>query len=51
MQNLSFSRAKTVRGDEYDGDLVEKAQKLRERAKKFCRIYSPNFSQEGLNRF
>ncbi|WP_248893055.1 helicase-exonuclease AddAB subunit AddA [Bacillus methanolicus] len=34
MQNLSFSRAKTVRGDEYDGDLVEKAQKLRERAKK-----------------
>lgn len=33
MQTLTFSRAKTIRGDEYDKHLVEKAQKLRERAK------------------
>lgn len=34
MQTLTFSRAKTVKGDEYDKGLAEKAQKLRDRAKK-----------------
>jgi ATP-dependent helicase/nuclease subunit A len=47
MQTLSFSRAKTVRGDEYDKDLVEKAQKLRDRAKKVLQdLQSELFSRK-----
>jgi ATP-dependent helicase/nuclease subunit A len=34
MQTWSFSRAKQVRGDHFDKELVEKAQKLRDKAKK-----------------
>jgi ATP-dependent helicase/nuclease subunit A len=34
MQTWSFSRAKSVKGDEFDKDLNEKAQKLRDKAKK-----------------
>ena len=34
MQTWSFSRAKQVKGDQYDKDLTEKAQKLRDKAKK-----------------
>lgn len=34
MQSWSFSRAKQVKGDDYDKDLTDKAQKLREKAKK-----------------
>lgn len=34
MQSWSFSRAKTCKGDEYDKSLVERAQKLRDDAKK-----------------
>ncbi|MDZ5470263.1 helicase-exonuclease AddAB subunit AddA [Bacillus sp. 31A1R] len=34
MQSWSFSRAKTCRGDEYDKNLIEQAQKYREKAKK-----------------
>ena len=34
MQTWSFSRAKSVKGDEYDKALTEKAQKLRDQAKK-----------------
>ncbi|WML43321.1 helicase-exonuclease AddAB subunit AddA [Neobacillus sp. PS3-40] len=34
MQTWSFSKAKTVKGDEYVKDLTEKAQKLRDKAKK-----------------
>ncbi|MEH6905409.1 helicase-exonuclease AddAB subunit AddA [Neobacillus drentensis] len=34
MQNWSFSRAKQVKGDHYDKELTEKAQKLRDKAKK-----------------
>jgi ATP-dependent helicase/nuclease subunit A len=34
MQTWSFSRAKQVKGDEYDKELTDKAQKFREKAKK-----------------
>ncbi|MEH7073667.1 helicase-exonuclease AddAB subunit AddA [Neobacillus drentensis] len=34
MQTWSFSRAKQVKGDQYDKDLTEKSQKLRDKAKK-----------------
>ncbi|KAA9027509.1 helicase-exonuclease AddAB subunit AddA [Niallia endozanthoxylica] len=34
MQNWSFSRAKTCRGDEFNKELIDRAQKLREAAKK-----------------
>lgn len=34
MQTWSFSRAKQVKGDHYDKELTEKAQKLRDKAKK-----------------
>ncbi|MGG3563515.1 helicase-exonuclease AddAB subunit AddA [Neobacillus rhizosphaerae] len=34
MQTWSFSRAKPVKGDHFDKELAEKAQKLREKAKK-----------------
>nr|WP_263328380.1 helicase-exonuclease AddAB subunit AddA [Neobacillus sp. Marseille-Q6967] len=34
MQTWSFSRAKPVRGDQYNKQLTEKAQKLRDKAKK-----------------
>ncbi|EWG12524.1 helicase-exonuclease AddAB subunit AddA [Cytobacillus firmus] len=34
MQTWSFGRAKTCKGDDYDEDLVEKAKKLRDQAKK-----------------
>ncbi|WP_019153305.1 helicase-exonuclease AddAB subunit AddA [Robertmurraya massiliosenegalensis] len=34
MQAESFSRAKTCRGDEYDKELLDKGQKLRDKAKK-----------------
>ncbi|MDF1507378.1 helicase-exonuclease AddAB subunit AddA [Robertmurraya sp. DFI.2.37] len=34
MQAESFSRAKTCRGDEFDKNLLERAQKLRDKAKK-----------------
>jgi ATP-dependent helicase/nuclease subunit A len=34
MQTWSFSRAKQVKGDQYDKELMDKAQKLREKAKK-----------------
>ena len=34
MQTWSFSRAKQVKGDQYDKELTEKAQKLRDKAKK-----------------
>lgn len=34
MQTLSFSRAKPCRGDDYDKELVDKAQKHRDKAKK-----------------
>ncbi|MED1470250.1 helicase-exonuclease AddAB subunit AddA [Bacillus salipaludis] len=34
MQAWSFSRAKPVKGDEFNKDLTEKAQKLRDKAKK-----------------
>ncbi|MGX6442296.1 helicase-exonuclease AddAB subunit AddA [Neobacillus sp. K501] len=34
MQTWSFSRAKPVKGDDYDKELTEKAQKLRDKAKK-----------------
>ncbi|WP_411814596.1 helicase-exonuclease AddAB subunit AddA [Cytobacillus firmus] len=34
MQSWSFGRAKTCKGDEYDEELVEKAKKLRDQAKK-----------------
>jgi ATP-dependent helicase/nuclease subunit A len=34
MQSWSFSRAKPVKGDQYDKELTEKAQKLRDKAKK-----------------
>ncbi|WP_071393857.1 helicase-exonuclease AddAB subunit AddA [Bacillus tuaregi] len=34
MQSWSFSRAKTCRGDEFKKELIDKAQKLRESAKK-----------------
>lgn len=34
MQTWSFSRAKPVKGDEFDKELTEKAQKLRDKAKK-----------------
>jgi ATP-dependent helicase/nuclease subunit A len=34
MQSWSFSRAKQVKGDHYDKELTEKAQKLRDKAKK-----------------
>jgi ATP-dependent helicase/nuclease subunit A len=34
MQSYSFSRAKTVKGDEYDKELTEKAKKLRDKAAK-----------------
>ncbi|MCM2533733.1 helicase-exonuclease AddAB subunit AddA [Neobacillus pocheonensis] len=34
MQTWSFSRAKPVKGDQYDKDLSDKVQKLREKAKK-----------------
>lgn len=34
MQTWSFSRAKQVKGDHYDKELTDKAQKLREKAKK-----------------
>lgn len=34
MQSWSFSRAKQVKGDQYDKELTEKAQKLRDKAKK-----------------
>ena len=34
IQSWSFSRAKTCKGDEYDKSLVERAQKLRDDAKK-----------------
>jgi ATP-dependent helicase/nuclease subunit A len=34
MQTWSFSRAKQVKGDQYDKELIDKAQKLREKAKK-----------------
>lgn len=34
MQTWAFSRAKPVRGDQYDKDLADKAQKLREKSKK-----------------
>jgi ATP-dependent helicase/nuclease subunit A len=34
MQTWSFSRAKTVKGDEYDKELTEKAKKLRDKASK-----------------
>ncbi len=34
MQTWSFSRAKPVKGDEFDKELNEKAQKLRDKAKK-----------------
>lgn len=34
MQSWSFGRAKTCKGDDYDGALVEKAKKLRDQAKK-----------------
>ncbi|MBV7508565.1 helicase-exonuclease AddAB subunit AddA [Bacillus sp. sid0103] len=34
MQTWSFSRAKQVKGEEYDKELTEKAQKLRDKAKK-----------------
>lgn len=34
MQTWSFSRAKQVKGDEYDKELTDKAQKFRDKAKK-----------------
>ena len=34
MQNWTFSRAKTCKGDEYDKSLMDRAQKLRDDAKK-----------------
>lgn len=34
MQTVKFVRAKTCRGDEFDKELLEEAQKLRDRAKK-----------------
>ena len=34
MQSWSFSRAKTCKGDEYDKSLMDRAQKLRDDAKK-----------------
>jgi len=34
MQTVSFGRAKQVKGEEYDKELTEKAQKLRDNAKK-----------------
>ena len=34
MQSWSFSRAKTCKGDEYDKKLMDRAQKLRDEAKK-----------------
>ncbi|WP_042455195.1 helicase-exonuclease AddAB subunit AddA [Neobacillus dielmonensis] len=34
MQTWSFSRAKSVKGDQFDRELTEKAQKLRDKAKK-----------------
>ncbi|MCM3725622.1 helicase-exonuclease AddAB subunit AddA [Neobacillus cucumis] len=34
MQTWSFTRAKQVKGDHYDKDLIDKAQKLRDKAKK-----------------
>ena len=34
MQNWSFSRAKTCRGDDFNKELIDRAQKLRENAKK-----------------
>ena len=34
MQTWSFTRAKQVKGDHYDKELIEKAQKLRDKAKK-----------------
>ncbi|MGJ7919530.1 helicase-exonuclease AddAB subunit AddA [Neobacillus sp. LXY-4] len=34
IQTVPFSRAKTCKGDEYDPELIEKAKKLRDRAKK-----------------
>ncbi|KAB2337165.1 helicase-exonuclease AddAB subunit AddA [Cytobacillus depressus] len=34
MQSWSFGRAKNCKGDEYDSELIERAKKLRDRAKK-----------------
>lgn len=34
MQSVDFSRAKPCRGDDFDKDLVDRAQKIRDRAKK-----------------
>lgn len=34
MQAVTFSKAKTLKGDQYDKELADKAQKLREKAKK-----------------
>ncbi|WNS76815.1 helicase-exonuclease AddAB subunit AddA [Bacillus sp. DTU_2020_1000418_1_SI_GHA_SEK_038] len=34
MQSWSFGRAKNCKGDEYDSELIEKAKKLRDKAKK-----------------
>nr|WP_318505150.1 helicase-exonuclease AddAB subunit AddA [Bacillus sp. T3] len=34
IQTIPFSRAKTCKGDEYDSDLIEKAQNIRKKAKK-----------------
>lgn len=37
MQSWAFGRAKTCKGDEYDQALIEKASKLRDRAKKMIK--------------
>ncbi|UII56939.1 helicase-exonuclease AddAB subunit AddA [Cytobacillus spongiae] len=47
MQSWSFSRAKVCRGDEYDKGLIERAQKLREKAKKILQdLQSELFSRK-----
>ncbi|WP_251554373.1 helicase-exonuclease AddAB subunit AddA [Neobacillus muris] len=50
MQTWSFSRAKQVKGDQYDKELTEKAQKLREKAKKKIQdLKDELFSQKPEN--
>ena len=40
MQNWTFSRAKMCKGDEYDKKLMDRAQKLRDDAKKKLKGYA-----------
>ncbi|MFE8700304.1 helicase-exonuclease AddAB subunit AddA [Cytobacillus sp. FJAT-54145] len=47
IQSWSFSRAKTCRGDEFDKELLDRAQKLRDKAKKIVqKIQSELFSRK-----